>query len=446
VKKSIFQCALTALAAAALVLCVASATHARQGGTTRYVYDDNGRLHAVVTPSGEAVVYDYDAAGNIAAVRRVPADELAIFAFAPRAGLYGDPVTFIGTGFGFGVSAVSFNGTPARVLDVTASTVVAEVPQGATTGPVTITTPRGSVTTAEPFTIAGVFVSPTSASVKFGQTAQFTAQVLPSTLDQTVTWSVNDIVGGNASVGTVSALGLYTAPSSVQTVTVRATSVADPLRFAEAQVLVRDPADIQGVLSAFVSVSRGVADIPRSALAASLAVQYGVQGDVQTAISAPVSVQRGGESGITSALSPYVSVEHGGTTGASALSPQVSVTYRGGTLDGGTTSYSPTVSVSTGPNITAVSPASVTRGGTVALTITGSNLSGASALSFINASGARDAALTVSNISVSADGTTLTATLVAGSSATTGRHVVVIATPNGDTLTVDVNVNVINVL
>src|SRR5947209_12426193 len=86
VKKSIFQRALAALAAAGLALCVSASVLAQQGGTTRYVYDEDGRLHAVIAPTGEAVVYEYDAAGNITAVRRLAADALAIFTFSPRAG------------------------------------------------------------------------------------------------------------------------------------------------------------------------------------------------------------------------------------------------------------------------------------------------------------------------------------------------------------------------
>src|SRR5205814_10249258 len=57
----------------AMLVCSAliSSTPAQQGGTTSYVYDDNGRLHAVISPSGEAVVYEYDAAGNITSIRRL---------------------------------------------------------------------------------------------------------------------------------------------------------------------------------------------------------------------------------------------------------------------------------------------------------------------------------------------------------------------------------------
>jgi len=56
-----------------------------------------------------------------------------------------------------------------------------------------------------------------------------------------VTWSVNGVPGGNATVGTVDATGLYTAPQNLPmpaAVTVRATSVADPSRSATATATV----------------------------------------------------------------------------------------------------------------------------------------------------------------------------------------------------------------
>ncbi len=138
---------------------------AQQGGTTTYVYDDNGRLHAVISPSGEAVVYEYDAAGNITAIRRLAADSLSILSFSPHEGLPGDQVLFIGTGFGDGVTNVSFNGASATIISVTSSSVVATVPPAATTGLVTITTQTGSVSTVTPFTVAGLRITPTFAAI-----------------------------------------------------------------------------------------------------------------------------------------------------------------------------------------------------------------------------------------------------------------------------------------
>src|SRR5207248_9392556 len=56
-----------------------------------------------------------------------------------------------------------------------------------------------------------------------------------------VTWQVNGVTGGNATVGTISSAGLYTAPAAVQsttTVTVTAVSQADAITSASAQVTI----------------------------------------------------------------------------------------------------------------------------------------------------------------------------------------------------------------
>ncbi len=83
-----------------------------------------------------------------------------------------------------------------------------------------------------------VAVSPGTASLNTGATQSFTATV-SGTANTAVTWSVNSVVGGDATVGTISAAGLYTAPATVPTpasVSVRATSVADPAVSAVAAV------------------------------------------------------------------------------------------------------------------------------------------------------------------------------------------------------------------
>lgn len=85
-----------------------------------------------------------------------------------------------------------------------------------------------------------VSVSPASASVLLGEPQAFAATVNHST-NTAVTWSVNGIAGGNATVGTISASGVYTSPGdlpSTPTVTVQATSEADDSKSATAQVTV----------------------------------------------------------------------------------------------------------------------------------------------------------------------------------------------------------------
>lgn len=81
-----------------------------------------------------------------------------------------------------------------------------------------------------------------TAQVPIGSTRQFTTYV--SLSPNTVTWSVNDIPGGNAMVGTVSATGLYQAPPTVpmaNVVTLKATSTAYANKFGTATITITKP-------------------------------------------------------------------------------------------------------------------------------------------------------------------------------------------------------------
>src|SRR5438045_6504378 len=59
-----------------------------------------------------------------------------------------------------------------------------------------------------------VSVTPTTAAVTIGQAIQFSASV-SNTTNTAVNWVVNGVSGGNATIGTISATGLYTAPGRV---------------------------------------------------------------------------------------------------------------------------------------------------------------------------------------------------------------------------------------
>src|SRR5260370_10276520 len=85
-----------------------------------------------------------------------------------------------------------------------------------------------------------VSVTPTSESVLLGNQATFTATVT-NTSDTTVSWSVNGVAGGNATLGTITSAGLYTAPAdlpSPATVQVTATSLADSAKFSTATLAI----------------------------------------------------------------------------------------------------------------------------------------------------------------------------------------------------------------
>ena len=97
--------------------------------------------------------------------------------------------------------------------------------------------------------VIGISVAPTTATVPAGATQQFTATV-ENTADTSVTWKVNDVTGGNSTLGTITTSGLYTAPLSPPpsgTVTVTAASVVNPVRTASATVtIVFSSATLQG--------------------------------------------------------------------------------------------------------------------------------------------------------------------------------------------------------
>jgi hypothetical protein len=70
----------------------------------QYIYDENGRLIAVVDPSvappAEGVaIYDYDAVGNITAIRRQTTSTVSVLSFSPPCAPAGSTVQVYGTGF-----------------------------------------------------------------------------------------------------------------------------------------------------------------------------------------------------------------------------------------------------------------------------------------------------------------------------------------------------------
>lgn len=75
-------------------------------------------------------------------------------------------------------------------------------------------------------TLQTLAVSPSSALLAVAGTQQFSA-ILQGTLDSSVTWSVDGVIRGNATVGTVSTSGLYTAPTQAGSHTISAASSTD---------------------------------------------------------------------------------------------------------------------------------------------------------------------------------------------------------------------------
>src|ERR1700744_759067 len=107
-----------------------------------YVYDAAGRLVAVTRSDGTSTQYTYDDMGNLLQKSAsLPAGQLALFFFSPNHGNAGMVVTLNGQGFSSTLSnnAVSFNGTSASLQSATPTQLIASVPLGASTGPISVT-------------------------------------------------------------------------------------------------------------------------------------------------------------------------------------------------------------------------------------------------------------------------------------------------------------------
>ena len=65
----------------------------------RYVYDELGRLVAVIDPAADTARYTYDSVGNLLSISRQSSTLVSVLEFTPKSGLAGTVVTIYGTGF-----------------------------------------------------------------------------------------------------------------------------------------------------------------------------------------------------------------------------------------------------------------------------------------------------------------------------------------------------------
>jgi hypothetical protein len=143
-------------------------------------------------------------------------------------------------------AVVSLGGTPLSTVFVSANRLTASgTASSAGSFLVVATMSDGTVSNSRPVTVTApasiaVSVSPAAAMVRVRHSRQFTAAVT-GTSNTAVVWTVNGIAGGNTTIGKVSSSGLYSAPRQVPspaTVSVSATSAADPTKTAAATVTV----------------------------------------------------------------------------------------------------------------------------------------------------------------------------------------------------------------
>jgi hypothetical protein len=308
------------------------------------------------------------------------------------------------------------------VSSAAANRIIATVPAGATTGPITVTAPLGSAVSPQPFRVLGdLAVAPATASLGTTATQQFDATEggAPTT---NVTWAVNGVVGGDPGVGTISVQGLYTAPATIaalQTVTISATSKDDAAVVVTATVTLRPPAP-----AFLVARSVGV-QVSDPSLRLLVAPGVGVQvsdPDLRPVLASAVGVQRAPDGLAVVAADVGVSLPE-------------SAAFSGVSL----------VSVSRAPVITSMSPAAEARGATnLTLTMTGSDLAGATSVDFL-LNNVPDPNIAVVNLTATPDGTGATAVISIAAGAAVGARVVRIQAPAGTTTSVGAGGNVFTV-
>ncbi|MET3653895.1 IPT/TIG domain-containing protein [Dyella japonica] len=129
--------------------------------SSNYAYDANGRLVGV-TQNDNAAQYSYDANGNLLQISSAGPGQLAIFSFMPTHGAAGTQVVVSGKGFAStpASNAVTFSGAGATVLSASANQLVVTVPNGASTGPISVTAGMQTAASSSPFVIDNTGLPP----------------------------------------------------------------------------------------------------------------------------------------------------------------------------------------------------------------------------------------------------------------------------------------------
>ncbi len=207
-------------------------------------------------------------------------------------------------------------------------------------------------TTSSPVTAVVVTVSGPAAT-RLGSTSQYTATVT-GTSNTAVTWAVNGTIGGNATNGTISTTGLYTAPAAIPTgtITISATSAASTSVSGSTVNALENPVPVAASATATeVGTSNSfVVDVTGSGFVSGSVITVGGTAQTTTVVSATevqATVTIAG--GITS-VSVGVDNPNPGASNSSSLTAPVSfsaatVTAAARFLD--QTSFGPTLSTIT---------------------------------------------------------------------------------------------------
>ncbi len=181
-------------------------------GPITNIYDELGRLIAVIDPAGEKATYTYDAVGNLLSITRSSAAQIAILEFTPNKAPIGATVTIYGSAFSTtpGDNIVKFNGTTAVVTASSATQISTTVPVGATTGLITVTNAAGTASSATNFIVGSDAPIITSFTPNIGAPGA-TVSISGSNFDTTTTGnrvSFNNTARGIVNTATATSLNV----------------------------------------------------------------------------------------------------------------------------------------------------------------------------------------------------------------------------------------------
>jgi uncharacterized protein (DUF1800 family) len=134
-----------------------------------------------------------------------------------------------------------------------------------------------------------VIVSPTGQSIRAGASQQFSAGVT-GTANTGVTWAVNGTPSGSATLGTITAAGLYTAPAVLPTsnaISIQATSTADGVTQGSTGLTLLNPVPVVSAISpSTVGVGALTITVSGSRFVSGAQVMFGTTALTTTFVSA----------------------------------------------------------------------------------------------------------------------------------------------------------------
>lgn len=294
-----------------------------------YLYDDNGRLRAVIDAQSIGTIYQYDEVGNLLSItKRTVTGTVAITDFDPKEGAEGTVVTIYGKGFSAtpANNTVKFNGLQASVTAATTTKLTVTAPAGVSSGKITVQNANGTATSIDDFTvalpIALITVQPETAFLFPGNTQRYTAYA-DGVETKKVKWSVEGVEGGNYSYGVISKYGgLYVAPYSplVDEVTITAASLINPSKSGSAKIYFTS-----AILTQPVSVSIGF--VPGNTVVNSIPVSVNIGSVPSGSVLSSTPVSVGLIPIVDSLISRQVSVEWPTVSAGTAVSRQVSAEW-----------------------------------------------------------------------------------------------------------------------